>query len=122
MRILKRVVSLQRHLSTIKEEGLTIGFIPTMGALHKGHMSLVEQSAKENDITVVSVFVNPTQFNQKDDLKKYPRDLHKDATLLKRHGCDYLFAPLDSQVYPPDLNTNVSVSYTHLTLPTKRIV
>jgi pantoate--beta-alanine ligase len=86
-----------------------------MGALHQGHMSLVEQSAKENDITVVSIFVNPTQFNQKDDLDKYPRDLHKDSMLLKRHGCDYLFAPLDSQIYPPDLNTNVYIDIVHLT-------
>ncbi len=115
MRILKRVTSLQRHLSTIKEESLTIGFIPTMGALHEGHMSLVQQSVKENDITVASVFVNPTQFNQKDDLDKYPRDLAKDAKLLKKNGCDYLFAPLPSQIYPPDLNTNVYIDIVHLT-------
>jgi len=115
MRILKRVTSLQRHLSTIKEESLTIGFIPTMGALHEGHMSLIKQSSKENDITVASVFVNPTQFNQKDDLDKYPRDLKKDAALLKQNGCDYLFAPLVTQIYPTDLNTDVHIDITHLT-------
>lgn len=115
MRILKRVSSLQRHLSIIKEESLTIGFIPTMGALHEGHMSLIRQSVKENDITVASVFVNPTQFNQKDDLDKYPRDLAKDAKLLKDNGCDYLFAPLVSQIYPPNLNTNVYIDIASLT-------
>lgn len=115
MRVLKRVSSLQRHLNTIREESLTIGFVPTMGALHQGHMSLIKQSVKENDITVASIFVNPTQFNQKDDLDKYPRDLKKDALMLKHNGCDYLFAPLATQIYPSDLNTNVYLDIDHLT-------
>jgi len=115
MRVLKRVSSLQRHLNTIREESLTIGFVPTMGALHQGHMSLIKQSVKENDITVASIFVNPTQFNQKDDLDKYPRDLKKDSMMLKHHGCDYLFAPLETQIYPSDVNTNVYLDIGHLT-------
>lgn len=115
MRILKRVSSLQRHLGIIRSEGLSIGFVPTMGALHEGHISLIEKSNKENDITVCSIFVNPTQFNQKDDLDKYPRDLDKDAALLHANGCDYLFAPPPSQVYPRKLKVNVPIDISHLT-------
>jgi len=115
MRILKRVLSLQRHLNTIREEGLTIGFTPTMGALHDGHMSLIRQSAKQNDVTVASIFVNPTQFNQKDDLDKYPRDIEGDVALLKKNGCNYLFAPLPSQVYPKGLITKVDLDISSLT-------
>lgn len=115
MRILKRVSSLQRHLSIIRDEKLTIGFIPTMGALHNGHMSLVQMSKSENDITVCSIFVNPTQFNQKEDLAKYPRSLEKDAKMLKANGCDYVFAPYISQVYPKGLDTKVLLNIDHLT-------
>jgi len=115
MRILKRVLSLQRHLNTIREEGLTIGFTPTMGALHDGHMSLIRQSAKQNDVTVASIFVNPTQFNQKDDLDKYPRNIEGDVALLKKNGCNYLFAPLPSQVYPKGLITKVDLDISSLT-------
>jgi len=86
-----------------------------MGALHDGHMSLIRQSAKQNDVTVASIFVNPTQFNQKDDLDKYPRDLKGDAALLKKNGCNYLFAPLPSQVYPKDLITKVDLDISSLT-------
>lgn len=115
MRILKRVSSLQRHLNIIKEENLSIGFVPTMGALHNGHMSLIKKSKKENEITVCSIFVNPTQFNQKDDLEKYPRDLDKDANLLHSHGCDYLFAPPSTQVYPKKLKTQINLDISHFT-------
>ena len=100
MRIIKTVAGIQRNLDKERSKGKTIGFVPTMGALHDGHMSLVEKSNKENDITVVSVFVNPTQFNEKSDLDKYPRTLDADAKMLDAHGCNYLFAPKSKQVYP----------------------
>ena len=86
-----------------------------MGALHMGHMSLIQKSVKENDITVTSVFVNPTQFNQKEDLEKYPRTLKADAKLLKSFGCDYLFAPGVNQIYPKNLDTTVKLDIDHLT-------
>lgn len=81
----------------------TIGFVPTMGALHKGHISLVEKAVKENDIVVVSIFVNPTQFNDKSDLERYPRNLDADLKLLEKTGCHIVFAPGVDEVYPePD--------------------
>lgn len=81
----------------------TIGFVPTMGALHKGHISLVERAVKENDIVVVSIFVNPTQFNDKSDLERYPRNLVADVQLLEKTGCQIVFAPGVDEVYPePD--------------------
>jgi len=80
-----------------------IGFVPTMGALHAGHISLVETSVKENEATVVSIYVNPTQFNDKNDLARYPRVLDKDLDLLKPTGCQFVFAPSDNEMYPkPD--------------------
>lgn len=115
MKIVKRTSTIQRKVEQLKAEGKSIGFIPTMGALHMGHMSLIEKSVKENDVTIASVFVNPTQFNQKEDLEKYPRDLKADAKLLKAHGCDYLFAPAVSQIYPKNIDTQVKLDISHLT-------
>jgi pantoate--beta-alanine ligase len=81
----------------------TIGFVPTMGALHQGHISLVENAVKENDLVVVSIFVNPTQFNNKSDLEHYPRNLDKDLKLLEKTGCHIVFAPDVNEIYPePD--------------------
>lgn len=80
-----------------------IGFVPTMGALHAGHISLVETSVKENEATVVSIYVNPTQFNDKNDLARYPRVLDRDLEFLKPTGCQFVFAPSDQEIYPvPD--------------------
>ena len=82
---------------------LKVGLVPTMGALHEGHASLVRRSVKENDVTVVSVFVNPTQFNDPTDLKNYPRTLEADCRLLDELGADYVFAPTPEDIYPePD--------------------
>lgn len=94
---------LEEALDKVRANGQKIGLVPTMGALHAGHASLVKRSVSENDVTVVSVFVNPTQFNDKNDLKNYPRTLDADCQLLKSLGADYVFAPSVEEVYPePD--------------------
>ena len=101
MQVFETIKELQNELSQLK--GKSIGLIPTMGALHKGHLSLIEQSIKDNDITVVSIFVNPTQFNDKKDLDKYPRTLEEDCKLIKALGVDFVFSPTVEEVYPePD--------------------
>ena len=103
MKVFSKIVDLQNALFDDRKQGKSIGFVPTMGALHEGHASLVRQSVKENDVTVVSVFVNPTQFNDKNDLKNYPRDLDADCRLLEACGCDYVLAPSVEEMYPtPD--------------------
>jgi pantoate--beta-alanine ligase len=82
------------------EDGHCVGFVPTMGALHSGHLSLVTESGKNNDITVCSIFVNPVQFNNNLDLEKYPRNLDEDLRLLQSAGCDYVFVPGEKEIYP----------------------
>ncbi len=94
---------LEDALEEVRAAGKKIGLVPTMGALHEGHASLVKRSVADNDVTVVSVFVNPTQFNDKNDLKNYPRTLDADCALLSSLGADYVFAPSVEEVYPePD--------------------
>ncbi len=101
MQVFETINALQKELSQLK--GKSIGLVPTMGALHRGHLSLMNQSLEDNDITVVSVFVNPTQFNDKNDLEKYPRTLDKDTQLVNSLGVDYVFAPTVEEMYPePD--------------------
>ena len=103
MKVFDRIVDLQNQLFEDRKQGKEIGFVPTMGALHEGHASLVKRSVKENGITVVSVFVNPTQFNDKNDLKNYPRTLDADCALLEKCGADYVLAPSVEEMYPtPD--------------------
>lgn len=103
MQVVKHITDLQTLLNIKKEEGLKIGFVPTMGALHEGHLSLVEKARKETDFVVVSIFVNPTQFNDKGDLERYPRDLNKDVALLTPTPCQLVFAPEADDIYPePD--------------------
>ena len=103
MQVIKHITDLQTLLNIKKEEGLKIGFVPTMGALHEGHLSLVEKAGKETDFVVVSIFVNPTQFNDKGDLERYPRDLNKDVALLTPTPCQLVFAPEADEIYPePD--------------------
>ncbi|MCC6690492.1 MAG: pantoate--beta-alanine ligase, partial [Bacteroidia bacterium] len=106
MFVFDNITDLKKQLTANREEGLSIGFVPTMGALHKGHSSLIEQSLKENDITVCSIFVNPTQFNDKTDLKTYPRTLEADKKLLENTGCTILFVPSQVEIYPDALDGN----------------
>lgn len=106
MKVFHKIVDLQNQLFEDRKNGMTIGLVPTMGALHEGHASLVRQSVGDNDVTVVSVFVNPTQFNDKNDLKNYPRDLAADCQLLESCKADYVFAPEVEEMYPiPDTRT-----------------
>lgn len=103
MEIVNRISDLRSLLGAYRMENKTVGLVPTMGALHEGHASLVDRSAKENDVTVVSIFLNPTQFNDKSDLERYPRTLEADCALLEQHGCTIVFAPSVEEVYPePD--------------------
>ena len=103
MKVFSKIVDLQNALFDERKAGRSVGLVPTMGALHEGHASLVRRAVKENAVTVVSVFVNPTQFNDKNDLKNYPRDLDADCRLLEACGADYVLAPSVEEMYPtPD--------------------
>lgn len=103
METISSIKSLRGIIEKHRSAGHSIGLVPTMGALHAGHASLISRSVKENDVTVVSVFVNPTQFNNPTDLATYPRDLAADENLLRGLGVDYVFAPTPEEVYPePD--------------------
>lgn len=100
MKVVRTVAELQDITRQAKAEGKTVGLVPTMGALHAGHKSLIDRARKENDAVVVSVFVNPTQFNNPDDLRTYPRTEEADCALLEKAGVDYAFIPSVSEVYP----------------------
>lgn len=103
MKVFRKIVELQNELFYARKEGKKIGLVPTMGALHEGHASLIRLSVKDNEVTVVSVFLNPTQFNDKGDLERYPRTLEADCQLAESCGADYLFAPSVEEIYPtPD--------------------
>ena len=106
MKVIDNIVGLQNELFDARKKGKSIGLVPTMGALHEGHASLVKRSVKENGITIVSVFLNPTQFNDKNDLERYPRTLDRDCTLMDGCGADIVFAPSVKEMYPtPDTRT-----------------
>ena len=111
MKTITTVAELQKEIKKLKMNGKTVGFAPTMGALHQGHMSLMQASNDENDITVCSVFVNPTQFNEKSDLDKYPRTLVEDQKMLKKNGVDIVFAPTTEEVYPKKLKTELNLDF-----------
>jgi pantoate--beta-alanine ligase len=110
MRTLRSIAELRRVLAEPRRTGRRIGLVPTMGAFHDGHLSLMRRAREESDVVVVSLFVNPTQFNEQTDLDRYPRDERRDAALAAELGVDYLFAPPESEVYPEGFGTRVSVS------------
>lgn len=99
MKVINKTSDLQAIIEQFKNDGKSIGLVPTMGALHKGHLSLVKNSISNNDITVVSIFVNPTQFNNPNDLASYPRTVDKDLELLQTIGCNIVFAPEADDIY-----------------------
>lgn len=98
--LFKKTADLHNWLESQRQIGKIIGFVPTMGALHAGHISLIEASKKENELTVASIFINPTQFNDPKDFEKYPSTLERDLDLLEESGCDVLYLPSVSEVYP----------------------
>ena len=105
MHIFYTVIELKTYLLELRLKKAKIGFVPTMGALHQGHCSLISTAKKENDYVVCSIFVNPTQFNDKKDLEKYPRNLERDKEILQAAHCDILFAPSQEEMYPSIDNT-----------------
>ena len=102
MEVFEKSHIIQNHIAKLKSQGHKIGFVPTMGALHRGHLSLIEEAHKGNDIVVASIFVNPTQFNNPDDLKNYPRNLDKDLKLLEENHCHLVFTPTIEEIYPDE--------------------
>ncbi|MES2588519.1 MAG: pantoate--beta-alanine ligase [Bacteroidota bacterium] len=102
MRVFYKIADLERFLEEGKLEGKTIGFVPTMGALHEGHISLVSKSKSLTDLTVVSIFVNPTQFNNQEDFEKYPIKTESDLKFLEENSCDAVFIPAKEEIYAPD--------------------
>lgn len=109
MEIITTIAALRQKLAPRRRAGQTIGFVPTMGYLHQGHLSLVGRAKSENDVTVVSIFVNPLQFGKNEDLEKYPRDLARDSALLEAAGVDFLFAPGVEDMYPEPMQTVVDL-------------
>ena len=109
MRKLETIAKMKSVCRGATREGKTLGFVPTMGALHEGHLSLVRTSRVQCDVTAVSIFVNPLQFGPSEDLEKYPRTLQRDAATLEEMGVDFLFAPSVAEMYPPGAQTHVEV-------------
>ncbi len=110
MKVVHTIKEVREIVKQWKKEGLTIGFVPTMGYLHEGHKSLIMKSVSQNDRTVVSDFVNPTQFGPNEDLARYPRDLERDSKLVESAGADLLFNPEPSEMYPAHFTTTVNTS------------
>lgn len=105
MKIFHTVKELTESLSARKSAGKSIGFVPTMGALHQGHLSLIDTSKKNCDLTICSIFVNPLQFNNPEDFEKYPQVPDRDISLLEQHGCEFLFMPSVKEMYPEEIRT-----------------
>src|SRR5947209_13176364 len=109
MNVVRAVAELRAALAQARRDGQAIGLVPTMGAFHEGHLSLMRRARAECDVVVVSLFVNPTQFNEQADLEHYPRDEQRDAALAAEVGVDHLFAPPVDEVYPSGFATTVAV-------------
>ena len=109
MKLYKRISDLQRDILKLKREGKRIGFVPTMGYLHEGHLSLARYARRENDIVVISIFVNPTQFGPREDYRRYPRDLKRDLRLAREEEVDIVFYPSVEEMYPTKYRTYVEV-------------
>jgi len=109
MVVVERIQEMKDIVKRLKKEGKSIGFVPTMGYLHEGHLSLVRLSKQQNDITIMSIFVNPIQFGPNEDYERYPRDFERDKTLAGKEGVDYIFYPSVEEMYPEDFKTVVSV-------------
>lgn len=109
MTIVKTIKALRQRLALQRKRGRSIGFVPTMGYFHEGHLSLMRLSKKDNDVTVVSLFVNPIQFGPQEDLSKYPRDLKRDASMARSAGVDILFVPAVEEMYPHKISTFINV-------------
>jgi pantoate--beta-alanine ligase len=111
MRNFTQIRDIREFLHKEQAIGRTVGFIPTMGALHEGHLSLISCSKAENDITACSIFVNPIQFNNKNDLEKYPRSVEADLRILEKAGCDVVFTPSVDEMYPEDIVENLNINF-----------
>jgi pantoate--beta-alanine ligase len=105
-----KIILIKKKLIEALNEEENIGFVPTMGAIHKGHASLIKKSIRENNKTVVSIFINKPQFNKKYDFKKYPRVLNKDKRMLKKLNVDYVFIPSEKEIYPKGINKNIRIN------------
>jgi pantoate--beta-alanine ligase len=109
MKIIRKISIMQKLANKLREEGKSIGFVPTMGALHEGHLSLMQRAGRENDIVIISIFVNPTQFGPGEDYRRYPRPFKKDRALAQREGVDIIFYPSVSEMYGGGYSTYVEV-------------
>lgn len=109
MKIVTTVQEMQQITSELRASGKSIGFVPTMGYLHEGHATLLRKAREENEIVVLSVFVNPLQFGPNEDLDRYPRDIDRDENVAKENGVDYLFYPSVEEMYPAEQTTTVEV-------------
>lgn len=109
MEVIHQSTTIYNIIASHKKEGKTVGYVPTMGFLHEGHLALVEQARSQSDIVVMSIFVNPTQFGPNEDFETYPRDFEKDMELAKTHGVDYLFYPDVKEIYPNGIGYSVIV-------------
>jgi len=109
MKTIKNIAAMKKAVHSLKSKGRTIGLVPTMGYLHQGHLSLVRSSLQQTDHTVVSIFINPTQFGPTEDYQEYPRDIKRDVNILEKKGVDFLFAPEVKEVYPEGYKTYVEV-------------
>lgn len=109
MKVFTKIVEIQEHIRQLKRAGKQIGFVPTMGYLHAGHLSLIEAAVKENDLAVVSIFVNPKQFGPREDFAEYPRDLERDLDLISQAGGEIVFIPETAEIYPENFQSYVEV-------------